>query len=802
MSIIHCNYFLSLRYRVFIILIYCSVLLVSAQNYSIRGTVTDRNGQPLPGANVHLHETMQGTVTDDQGMYELKNIRPGHYHLHVEYLGYKSVNDEVDIVKNDLIKDYTLLESTLEISQYLVEESMLKTREKESTLKITMVDKKFMERHASFTLMNQLDWLPGINVMSTGTGISKPIIRGFSFNRVIVADRGIKQEGQQWGWDHGLEIDAFDVERVEILRGPASFLYGSDAIGGVIHIRMPEILTKNTIQTSILSTFRSVNDLWGLSAQARGRWNDLSLNIRFTQQEYGDYRVPADSFLYLNYWLPLYNQRLKNTAGKDQNFSISLGVTKNWGYSFITVSRVYQKAGFFAGAHGTPKAYQLEDDGNSRNIQLPSQQIEHWKAIWNNNIRIGKNWMEIDVGFQQNIRKEFSYPHNHGIYYTFDTTNIEHQFTLQTYTGNFRLHLGKNTSHWIIGLNTQYQQNRSSGFSYLIPNFNQWQGGIFLHFRKEINPHWSINAAARFDAAWQKIFKFEMPLYNYLGQYLGTAIKCSEFERFYINGSGNIGVAWQKNEKLSFRWNFGSSFRIPTVIELSADGIHHGTFRHEKGDSTLTQERGFQLDFITDLQGKNWNLAISPFFYYFHNFIYLRPTGEFSPLPDAGQIYQYTQANTIQTGIELQHDIHFTPSLHINTIIDYVFALNVDELYPLPFIPPGMMHIELEYELKTRSKIIQDTYFRLVPQGVLPQMLNARNENKTPGYILLNAGMGTSFYWKIFRLDLKTEVQNILNQRYMVHVNRYRILNLPEPGIQFLITATLSFQKKFVKKSE
>lgn len=794
------NALFSLKQFIIIILFALSSWHLPAQNFSIRGKVTDKTGQPLPGANVHLHETMQGTITQEDGTYELKNIRPGHYHLHVEYLGFKSINDEIDVVKNDLIKNYTLLESTLEISQYLVEESMLKTREKESTLKITLVDKKFMERHAGFTLMNHLDLLPGINVINTGTGISKPIIRGFSFNRVIVADKGIKQEGQQWGWDHGLEIDAFDVDRVEIIRGPSSLIYGSDAIGGVINIRLPEILPENTVQANVLSTFRSVNHLWGVSSQVRMRWNDLSLNMRYTQQEYGDYRVPADSFLYNSYWLKLLNQQLKNTAGKEQNFSVSMGITKNWGYSFITVSRVFQKAGFFAGAHGIPQSYQLQDDGNDRNIDLPYQQIEHWKAIWNNNIRLGNSWLEADLGFQQNFRNEYSYPHNHGQYYIIDSTNIEHQFTLQTYSGNLRLHLRNTGIHWIVGLNTQYQQNRSAGFAYLLPHFNQWQGGIFIHFRKEFNERLNLNAGARFDASWQKIFRYEMPLYNIQGTFVGIAVKTYGFEKFYANGSGNVGLSWQKNEHLSLRWNLGSSFRIPTVPELTSNGVHHGTFRHEVGDSALTQERGFQLDFITDIQRKKWNLSVSPFFYYFHNFIYLRPSGEFSPLPEAGQMYIYSQANTIQTGLEIQQDVHFTENLHMNTTLDYVFAYNLDDGYPLPFIPPGMMHIELEYELKTRSKIIKDTYFRILPQGVLPQMFTARNEKTTPGYVLLHAGAGTSLNWKIFKLDIKAEVQNILNQRYMVHVNRYRLLNLPEPGTQFLVTVTLSFHHTFASK--
>lgn len=786
-----------------IIGILCLILhsVLWAQTYHVKGRITDREGNALPGAGVHLHETMQGTVADQHGRYELKGVKPGHYHLHVTFVGYESVHDEIDILHTDIDKNYRMKESALEIKQYVIEESILKTREQESSLKMVMVDKNYLARHSGFTFMHQLAALPGMHVMSTGTGISKPVIRGFSFNRVIVADRGIKQEGQQWGWDHGLEIDAFDVERVEIIRGPASLLYGSDAVGGVIHIRQPEMLPQNSVLASVQSVYRSANHQIGWTAQVRAQLKDVSIGLRYSQQDYGDYVVPADSFTYNNYVLPLLNNRLKNTAGMEQNFSAWVGLSQNWGYSTLTVSRVFQRAGFFSGAHGIPQSYQLQDDGNSRDIDLPYQEIEHWKAIWNQNIRIGRSWLELDMGFQQNLRTEFSYPHNHGQGFVKDSTNTEHRFELQTYAANARYHINSRYAmHWIVGLSAQHQRNRSSGFAYLLPHFDWTQAGTFVYLRKEWGKNLTLNAGARVDFSYQQIHRFDMTIYNIQGEITGIENKTPGFNRLYVNGSGNIGLSWMLDSMHTLRWNIGSSFRVPAITELSANGIHHGTFRHEMGDSTLTQERGVQFDFIADIHRKKWHLSLSPFFYYFHNYIYLKPSGQFSPLPDAGQIYRYSQANVIQTGLELQCDVHLVNRLHLNTGVDFVYALNMDEGYPLPFIPPGSLKLDVEYDLTPKKKWISDTYVKLLAKGVMPQFMPGKNERPTDGYFLLGISAGSAFVWKGLKADIKAEVQNLTNQSYMVHINRYRLLNLPEPGIHAIVSITFSYLHTYPSK--
>lgn len=206
-----------------------------------------------------------------------------------------------------------------------------------------------------------------------------------SFNRVIVNDKGIKQEGQQWGTDHGLEIDMFEPGRVEIIKGPGSLMYGSDGIGGVLNIFPPALPEEGTVSGSLRALYKSNNQNFSNSAGIQGNKKGRVFRIRATAQDYGDYRVPANHFSYNGYKLNIANNRLKNTAGKERHFTAMAGIKKKWGYSVLTVSNFHQKAGFFVGAIGIPRSYLLSDDGDSRDIGLPYQKISHFKVISNNN---------------------------------------------------------------------------------------------------------------------------------------------------------------------------------------------------------------------------------------------------------------------------------------------------------------------------------------------------------------------------------------------------------------------------------
>lgn len=770
------------------------------QTFSVSGTVRDELGSPTPGVSVELHELMQTQTTDSLGQFHFTYVKPGNYHLDIHLLGYRAQSVNFSIQSKDAELEIAIEPADIEIGELVIEESVLQTKDQESSLKIDVLNKSYLQSHSAPTFAQQLDRLPGLNAISTGSGVSKPMIRGFSFNRVIVADKGIKQVGQAWGWDHGLELDQFDIDRVEIIKGPASFLYGSDAIGGVIHIRFPYLPDRGEAFGEVLGTYRSVNQLYGTSVQAGVRLNHWYLAARFSYQNYGDYNVPVDSFIYNGYVLPVLGRKMKNTAGVERDASFFAGLYKGWGYLTFSVSRVDQQVGFFAGAHGVPKVQNLLSDGNTRDIDLPSQGVVHWKGVANTSVKVKNGRLEADLGFQFNQREELSRAHSHGDSKIPDTLTLEHGFYLFGTQGNVRYRFElPNRMQWVVGVSAEGLYNRSQGFSYLLPDYYQWGAASFAYFNMPLADKWYMNMGARFDYAGISVLDFEMPVYNTSSQQTGVQQVQSAFSRNYVNGASGIGFSYRRNSATLVKFNVASSFRNPTVPELTANGVHHGTFRHEKGDSSLTPERSVQVDLVLDFKKKNWFFSLSPFFYYLHQYIYLNPSGEFSPLPAAGQIYQYAQTNAIQTGMEIQVDAHFLKHFHTGLVVDGVWGYNLRDGYNLPFIPPVMANLELEYTFPEQVTWLENPMLQIRPTFALPQQFVARNEKTTPGYAILDVGCSVGFKWKFGELQLSLDVQNLLNTPYLIHVNRYRILNIPEGGRNFIVTARLKMGGKIKK---
>lgn len=755
------------------------------------------DGKVLPDISLHMHELHRYYKSDSSGVIKIKDLKPGQYHLHVYGEGFRQEAFDLNFYCNKPTDTLIMLPFVHHIEEFTLEESLLKIRENELSLKIELIDADYLRKHGGQTFLNQIDDLPGVNVINTGTGIAKPIIRGFGFNRVAVVDKGIRQEGQQWGWDHGLELDAFDIERAEVIKGPSALIYGSDAVGGVIGIRIPEIPEPGNLQAEALTAWRSVNDLRALSASVRFRTQRWFVRMRITGQDFSDYRIPADSFSYNGYILPVYNNRLKNTAGRERNISATVGYIYNNGYSLLTFSRVEQQAGFFAGAYGLPTHYSMQHDGAYGNIDFPAQNISHTKIIWNNNLNVGNGWLEADLGWQLNNREEISEPAAHGILIPQTNSNIEHAFQLHTLSWNLRYHFGdRKKIAWILGSNGQLQQNRVAGFAYLLPDYEMYQDGIWILGKKSLNEKNHLQFGFRADIAGQNIRKFEQIQYNPQGNPIDTIIQSPDIRRFYFNWSASLGYTREISEQSRIRFNLASSYRLPAVPELAANGIHHGTFRHEQGDSTLKPERGFHADMVYDYHHKKLHISVAPFLYYFDRFIYLNPTGTFSPLPEAGQLYLYTQASTLQGGMEAALDYHFTEDFQGKIWTEAVFTYNFSDGYPLPFVPPAGGGISLEWHPHRGSSWFHHPYLRVFSRFAAPQNLPARNEKPTDGYFVPGLGAGITFQGKYGSVDLTLDVQNLFNSKYFIHVNRYRFLNLPEPGRNISLTALFRLKNK------
>ena len=309
--------------------------------------------------------------------------------------------------KSDSIKSMLL-------PDVVVTESYQQRQAKKSALTVEVIEQDFLRKHFTGNFMQAMENIPGVQAMDIGSGFSKPMIRGMGFNRIAVLENGIKQEGQQWGADHGLELDAFNIEAVNVLKGPSSLLYGSDAMGGVIDIASPPIPSANMFFGDVTLLGKSVNGTLAGSLMLGLKKNAWYAQIRYSEQHFGDYRIPTDTIVYLTQKMPVYGRKLKNTAGVERNIGLFTQYQRKGYKADYSISNVYQKTGFFPGAHGVPDASRVEDDGDSRNIELPYSKVNHLKVTTHQQYAWEKLILSGDLGFQHNHREEWIAFHTWG----------------------------------------------------------------------------------------------------------------------------------------------------------------------------------------------------------------------------------------------------------------------------------------------------------------------------------------------------------------------------------------------------
>ncbi len=688
----------------------------------------------------------------------------------------------------------------ISIQEVVVTASLQQRAQKNSSLPIEVVRKDAITKHFSGNLMKSLEHLPGIQSMSVGSGFSKPMIRGMAFNRVSVTENGIKQEGQQWGADHGLEIDAFNIEQVNVRKGPSSLLFGSDAIGGVVEILQPLPPYENKVFGSVDLLAGSVNGLMGASLMLGVKQNNWYAKARYSEQHFADCAVPTDTIVYLTQKLPIANRHLNNTAGFERSANIYTRYSKGRFSAALSVSNSYQKVGFFAGAHGIPDAKDVIDDGNKRDIDLPYSFVNHFKSLLNIKQYWGNVSLSWDLGYQNNHREEWSLFHTH--YDSQEPPTIdpdkEFAFMLNNYSSGAKLKINHSSDmQSTISWDVQYQQNNIAGYSFLLPKYNRTSTGAAYVTDYKFSNKLKFSGGIRYDIGRINTNEYvDENLAIYLDDLgysehdiLDYKVRSYAINRGFGDYSLSAGMVWNLNSQNNFRLNIGRSYRLPNANELAANGVHHGSFMHERGDALLDSEQGWQIDVMYEFSNNALNVKVSPFVSWYQNYIYLQPSGEWSILPHAGQIYNYSQSKAIFAGSELAANVKLPLNFNYEFSGEYIFTYNLDEYIPLSFSPPMSMRNKISWEQKTIS-IFAEWH------SVAAQNRTARNEDPTPSAQLFNCGAMLRLPFVSSNATLTFSVENIFDTKYLNHLSFYRKVEIPEPGRNFQLSIKIPLENK------
>ncbi len=791
--------------RIYIVLLLLTAAVLNAlpQGVSVKGYVHDReNDLYLPAATLSLQPGERHLQSDSDGFFSMEDMERGNYLLTVQFIGYETLKMPLTLVRDTMLHLH-LQPSVLLLKEVTVEGRMRRERALPSSLAVEEIGRLYLLQNNTASFARTLAALPGVASMDIGAGLSKPVIRGLAFNRVAVVDRGIVQQNQQWGADHGLEIDQYDVDNVRVHKGPLSLFFGSDAMGGVIEILPPTVPGDDGVWGDALLTYKRNNDLYGTSLAVYSKKGAWFLRGRATLQRYADYRLPADTVTYLTWKLPLHGRRMKNTAGTEQNISLSANYDDGRVSSWLHASNIAAKNGFFPGAHGVPSLSRLEPDASQRNVEMPFSTSNHMKLISNNEIRLSRTALQIDLGYQRNRRQELSPFHTH--YGTQQPPavdpDLELLFLLDTYSAHIRLQMGEEQK-WqkTIGLSSEYQRNRVGGYSFLLPDFDRFTTGAYWLNEWKLNNRFSLTGGLRYDAGSLAVEGFYDPLLaDYLrlqqqdeAQGAFSAQRAAALQRRFGNWSGAIGFTYRPDDRQTIKMNIGKSFRYPSANELASNGVHHGAFRHEMGESSLTSESGYQWDMEYHFANRKWAVRASPFISWFDNYIFLEPSGEWSVLPHTGQVYRYRQAKAVMAGGEVTAS--YAPDDHwrLSSDLEYIYNRNMTDGYPLPFSPPTVITSDLSYNGEGHRAVAQ-YLLRLEHRGVIAQDRIARNEERTPGTSLWN--LSTQLHWRIGgrRVVTVMQIDNLFNRAFLNHLSFYRRLNIPEPGRNMQLIVRMPF---------
>ena len=616
-------------------------------------------------------------------------------------------------------------------------------RLKDAASPFMVVSPKQLHNTIGTNLVDAVGHLPGLSQISTGAGISKPVIRGLGYNRVVVVDQGIRQEGQQWGDEHGLEVDEEGVHSVEVLKGPASLMYGSDAIAGVMILHPEHPLEEGTMQVKVGSQYQTNNGLYDYRVGFAGNTKGFVWNWHFLDKAAHCYKNKVDGYVPGSFF-------------KERDIQGMLGINRGWGHSWLRFSRVSFTPGITEG-----ELVGTDFDGKSYGIVSPFQKVLHYKAISDNAWYFGDGTLKAVIGYQQNCRREFE-------------EEETPELAMRLHTVNYDIKYLHSLPHdWKIatGIGGMWQRNVNQGEEYLIPDHHLFDIGVFATAEWQYQK-WHFSGGARFDNRHLKTTSLTEE----------GVLRFDALRKNFTGVTGSLGVVWNVTDRINLRLNAARGFRAPTVSELSSNGVHEGSIQYELGNPELKAEKSTQLDLGFDYTSHYVSLQASLFTNWIDDYIFL------ARLPyetDGYRTYQYREGDARLMGGEVSVDVHPINPLHFENAFSYVRGIQLDqpdEAKNLPMMPAPKWTSDIRYEFPNFAKNhCRRTFLAFGMEYNFRQnkfYAVDNTETATPSYALFNLSAGMDLH--IFGhncIELTFSCQNLFDKAYQPHLSRLKYVD-------------------------
>ncbi|RYU78757.1 TonB-dependent receptor [Hymenobacter persicinus] len=776
----------------------------AAQTAMLRGRVTATGGQPLELVSVALAGTSLGTTTDAAGRYELR-AEPGSYEVVFSFVGYGTRKlSAVTRTGQPTLLNATLQPTAASLREVVVTGVSRATEIRRSPVPIAVLSRRDLSLNSSGNVIDAaVQGVPGLSAVTTGPNISKPFIRGLGYNRVLTLYNGLRQEGQQWGDEHGIEIDQYDIDRIEVVKGPASLIYGSDAVAGVINM-LPRLPSgpAGQLHGEVLTEYQTNNNLGGSSVGLHYQQHGWQYAARGSYRLAQAYRNAADGRVY-------------GTAFRELNLTTMAGLEKPWGSTQLyatlydngqeipdgsrdSLSRRFTRQ-IFEGSQDDVPRRPIVPAGALATYRLNDlhQHIQHYRLLSRTHLRLGRGELNALLGAQQNRRREYNHPtapQQAGLFVDLATLNYDLRYAAPTW-------LGLETT---LGINGMRQTNTNrDATDFPIPDYTLFDIGGYA-FLKRTFGKLDLSGGLRFDVRtlqWPDFYVETNPTTGFARRgraatAAGLPPQFAAFRTHYRGLSASVGAAYNLSDRLLLRANVARGYRAPNITEVGSNGLDPGAHIVYLGNRRFGPEFSLQEDLGLSAYLPDAEVSVSGFNNHLTNYIYQARLTDADGQPvvivPGNVTYQYQQGRAQLYGAELTVNVHpqAVLGLEFNNSLAYVTGLNKEPalleahgpaaLY-LPFIPPLRTRSEVRF---TSPQPVLGTLTRLYGRVVLDYSAAQNHfyavdntETRTAGYALLGLGAGTSItagpqqreFCQVF-----VQLDNVFNTSYQSHLNRLK----------------------------
>ncbi len=800
------------------ILVICLyAVTLSAQNV-ISGKITNNaNNAALAGATVYFPDIKTGAVSQEDGTYTIKNIPSGSYVVEVSFIGFATQSKSIK-TKGNIAANFSLAPSVYQTKEVVITGTLKALERQHSPQPITEVTNEYLAENSSTNVIDAIATTSGVSGMTDGQSITKPIIRGLGYNRVLTLSDGVELMDQAWFDEFGIEADPAAVDRYEILKGPGSLAYGSDAIAGVVNLIPEKPLPDGQAKGDVLFNYQTNNGLISNSVHLAGNKNGLAWSARIDNTMAHAYQDPYDGYVL-------------NSQFSNFNADGTIGIHRGWGYSQLHASYFDMASGIVDGTRDSATGLMERqiaipgvDGGQGAGVGGPfyvipsnqelksytpfviNQRIRHTKLVWDNSYNLGNGQVKAIFSYQKNQRQETNDPtmmNTPDIYYysnafTFDAKYISPQIKGFNYS---------------IGGSGATQFSQSLGTLMLIPNYNFFQiGGFAIGTQKIGNLY--LSGGIRYDTR----------TFNGLSQWIDSTTQIPvqstapnafhEFQSFntkFSGLSGSFGATYDLTKDVYVKGNIARGYRAPNVAECGANGVHDGTVVYELGNHNLNPETSLEEDVTFGMNAKDISFEIDGFVNIINDFIYAQGLQSANGGDSmnyslaavfggvAAPVFKYEQTKAQLYGGEVTMDIHPStlPWFEFNSTLSTVDGglMGVpDSIKYLPFVPPTRITSEIKFHFKNIGSRIKNAYLKI---GLLNESQQnhiylqtatytglttastpyeyAASTAATKGYTLFNVGFGGDVLSKGKELcQVYLICNNLLNKGYMDYMSRFK----------------------------